>query len=295
MENDDGREGRTGDMPDSIEELKRIISKNEARFRETVRTLKETRTTVRKNYHGMVELLITVISLGNRFLGGHLKRCAQTTWDFCRELRIPNDVCDLLYYGALLHDLGMVGRDPRLTAVPSEQLSDEELQEFRNHPVYGEKIISSIYNLKRTAAVIRSHHERFDGKGFPDQLHGNSIPFGARVIRICNDWDNLLYKYGMSFEDAVEHIRSGAGSLYDPKITENFLIFIASRSRDGAAESSIVEINELRPGMFLKEDIVLSNGLLLVPHGVVLDTQTLEKIESFTSMIGENRRVQVVF
>jgi len=278
-----------------IDELKQIIKKNSARHRETVRTLKETRKTVRRNYHGMVELLIEIISLGNRFLGGHLKRCAETTWNFCRTAQMPKDVCYLHYYGALLHDIGLVGKDPRLTDTPTEQLGDQALQDYQNHPLYGEKIISSIYNLKRTAAIIRSHHERFDGKGFPDQLQGGRIPYGARVLRLSNDWDNLLYKYGLKFDEAAERIQSGTGSLYDPKLSENFLKFVSSRARDTGKAASQVAIDELKEGMFLKDDILLSNGLLLVPHGAILDRQTLDKIESFRSMIVETQTVQVVF
>jgi len=208
---------------------------------------------------------------------------------------MPKDICYLHYYGALLHDIGLVGKNPRLADTPTEQLADEDLQEYRRHTLNGEHIISSIYNLKRTAAIIRSHHERFDGNGFPDQLGGSAIPYGARVVRIVNDWDNLLYKYGLKHDEAFDRIRSGAGSLYDPKITEKFLAFIPTWAKDNGGEATMVSIDSLKVGMFLKDDIILSNGLMLVPHGVILDRQILEKINSFRSMIQDIQTVHVVF
>jgi len=278
-----------------IEELKLLLRKNAQQHRETVQTLRETRQTVRRNYHGMVQLLIEVISLGNRFLGGHLKRTAEITWNFCRSVRLSKDICYLHYYGALLHDIGLVGRNPHLTDTPPEQMPDHELQEYRKHTIYGEKIISSIYNLKRTAAIIRSHHERFDGNGFPDQLQGTAITHGARVVRIVNDWDNMIYKYNMSIQSAVESIKAGVGTLYDPRVAEKFLLFIPEWAREHDQEASVVSLESLQVGMFLKDDIILSNGLMLVPKGIILNQATIDKIRSFRSMIEDIHTVQVAY
>ncbi|MFO7731329.1 MAG: HD domain-containing phosphohydrolase [Spirochaetia bacterium] len=277
-----------------IEELKQIVRRNAAQHQQTIKTLKETRTTVRRNYHGMVQLLIEVISLGDRYLGGHLKRCAETTWQFCKHMQLPKDVCYLHYYGALLHDIGLVGREAELSKIPPEQLSDQQREEFQKHPLYGEKIISTVYNLKRTADIIRSHHERYDGHGFPDQLQGSSIPRGARMVRIVNDWDNLLYKYNLNIETAVESISSGSGTLYDPKIVGKFIAFAPDWAKSREEPGSRIPIADLAPGMYLKEDILLSNGLMLMPHGMILDQTTIDKIHSFESMIEGDHLVTVV-
>ena len=302
QENEYGSTRSTKKQPDldeiaaqRIEELKQLLRKNAQQHRETVETLRDTRKTVRRNYHGMVQLLIQLISLGNRFLGGHLKRTAELTWNFCRSTQMPKDICYLHYYGALLHDIGLVGRDPHLTDVPPSKMSDQELQEYRNHPIYGEKIISSVYNLRRTAAIIRSHHERFDGKGFPDQTQGSSITRGARVVCIINDWDNMIYKSNMSVQAALENIKAGAGSLYDPKIAEKFLLFIPEWAKDHDQEASIVSLDSLQVGMFLKDDIILSNGLMLVPKGIILNRETIDKINSFRSMIEDIHTVHVAY
>jgi len=278
-----------------IEELKQLLRKNALQYEETVQTLRETRQTVRRNYHGMVQLLIEVISLGDRFLGGHLKRTAEITWNFCRFAKLPKDGCYLHYYGALLHDIGLIGRSHHLTEIPPEQMPDQEYQEFRKHPVYGEKIISSIYNLKRTAAIIRSHHERYDGKGFPDQLRGSSITYGARVIRLVNDWDNMIYKYNMNITTATENLKAGTGTLYDPRITEKFLDFVPTWAKEHDQESSLVSIDSLKAGMFLKDDIILSNGLMLVPKGIILNQITIDKIHSFKSMLEDVHSFQVAY
>jgi response regulator RpfG family c-di-GMP phosphodiesterase len=270
-----------------IDELKQIIHRNAEQHKETIKT-------VRRNYHGMVQLLIEVISLGNRYLGGHLKRCAETTWHFCTHMQIPKDICYLHYYGALLHDIGLVGREAALSEVPPEQLSDQQREEYVQHPIYGQHIISAVYNLKRTAAIIRAHHERYDGHGFPDKLGGASIPFGARVVRVTNDWDNLLYKYSLKVDEASQSMSSGAGTLYDPKIIESFLAFAPDWIKNREQSGKRIRLADLEPGMYLKDDILLSNGLMLVPHGMILDQSTIEKIHSFQSMIEGDHTVTVV-
>ena len=277
-----------------IDELKQIVKKNAEQHKKTIKTLKETRKTVRRNYHGMVQLLIEIISLGNRYLGGHLKRCAETSWHFCKYMQMPKDICYLHYYATLLHDIGLIGKDPALSEVPPEQFTDEQRAEFQQHPLYGQHIISAVYNLKRTAAIIRSHHERYDGHGFPDHLQGKSIPLGARVVRIVNDWDNLIYKYNLKVEEAVETISSGSGTIYDPKITARFITFAPNWIKDRESQGERIMIDSLAPGMYLKDDILLTNGLMLVPHGMILDQATIDKIHSFQSMIEGDHTFTVV-
>jgi len=279
---------------DQVEELKRLLRRNREQYQRSVQQLKDTRRTVRRNYHGMVQLLIEVISLNNRYLGSHLKRCAEMSWHFSRFDQKPKDICYLHYYGALLHDIGMVGKSPLLSSTPSEELSDQDLQLYRQHPQDGERIISAIYNLKRTATIIRAHHERYDGRGFPDQIQGSAIPYGAQLIRLVNDWDNLLYKYGYSQEESINRIDSGKGSLYNPDMADRFLRFIPTWSKEYSSEGTLVSLSSLKVGMFLKDDIVLNNGLLLVPHGIVLDEETIAKIDSFSSMLPEDQEVRVI-
>ncbi len=274
---------------------KAALKKREQEYRTAQKKFHEIRSTIRRNYHGMVQLVIEIISLDNRFLGGHLKRCAEMARSFGEYQQYPKDYVYLLYYSALLHDLGMVGKSASLVSKPESELSGDELSSYRSHPREGEEILKAIYNLKRTAAIVRHHHERWDGLGFPDRLSGNQTALGARIVHIINNWDNLLYKQGYTWEEALKQMKKDEERLYDPELLESFLHFITEWLQHHRKEESTVNLEELKPGMLLQEDVLLSNGLLLVPHGMILDAQTVGKIHSFSQMLAGKKSFRVAY
>jgi response regulator RpfG family c-di-GMP phosphodiesterase len=277
------------------DELRRQLEQKDKEYEKAKERFNQLKKTIRRNYEGVVQLLTEVISLSDRFLGGHLKRCANITKAYSSHLQHPKDVVFLHYYSALLHDIGLVGKDTSIITLPREQLNEYQWEAFQEHPVEGEELIGSIYNLKRTAAIIRAHHERYDGTGFPDRLTAEAIPYGARILALVNDFDILVYKHQLSAEEAVAHIRQERGSAYDPNLADSFIPFISEWTEKRGSESSDISIEELKPGMYLEDDIILTNGLLLVPNGTVLDSPTIAKIHSFSSMLGGKKSFKVVF
>jgi response regulator RpfG family c-di-GMP phosphodiesterase len=281
--------------------LKKELARTKARlsqlnkeYRKAQTQFREVRSTIRRNYQGMVQLVIEVVSLDNRFLGGHLKRCAELAKAYGEYTQYPKDYVYLLYYSALLHDLGMVGKAASLVSKPEAELRGEELSSYRNHPAEGEEILRAIYNLKRTAAVVRSHHERWSGDGFPDRLSGSEIPLGARIVGLVNRWDNLLYKEGNSLQEAERNLRKEEGKGFDPELLDSFLSFVHEWFVQYGQKEATLSMSELKPGMVLQEDVLLSNGLLLVPHGMILDAQTIGKIHSFSQMLAGKREFRVI-
>ena len=244
----------------------------------------------------MVGLLTTTISQSNTFLGGHIKRTAYLSKAFCEYMRYDKDTIFRVYYGALLHDIGMVGMNDRLISYPYENLNEQEQLLFRKHTLIGEKMISSAYDLKQTARIIRSHHEEFGGDGFPDGLAGSEIPIGARITRLANDYDNSIYKNKIKAAEAVEKIRDRSGYIYDPKLAVYFTKFIKTNveRQDSPSKPAGLPLSELKPGMYIAEDINLQNGMLLIPKGVILDDSMLEKVQSFESLLDMDRVISVI-
>ena len=273
------------------DELKKI-----RQLEDEVRRLKGLKRTLRRNFQDMMGLLTTTIAQSNSFLGGHIKRVAMLSKSFCEYMRYEKDTVFRIYYGGLLHDLGMVGMPDELINGPFERLSEKELLLFRQHPLIGERIISAAYDLKETAKIIRGHHEEFGGDGFPDGLAGSEIPLGARIIRLANDYDNAIYKKKIKPSEAVRQISEQAGYIYDPKLAVNFTKFIKTNvdKEEDTASRAGIPISELRKGMYISEDINLTNGMLLIPKGVILDETMIEKINSFESLLDTKRIVNVV-
>ncbi len=271
------------DTPDTIRELEK-----------EVRKLKEVRKTLRHNFQGMVQLLVETISLSNRFLGGHLKRTSEMIKAFRQWQKLPKDSVFLAYYAALLHDIGLVGGDAVIIEKPREELSAEEESLYLQHPVRGFEIVNSIYNLKRIAASVRSHHENYDGTGFPDRLGSREIPEEARLLHIIDDFDHFRFKYNSTPKEAAAKLQEGVGNLYDPELVNLFTTFVDRYFQDKPAAAQTVDSGKLEPGMYLDDDIILSNGVLLAPRGIVLDTLAIDKIKSFSSML-RTRRIRVIY
>ncbi|MCD6121390.1 MAG: HD domain-containing protein [Spirochaetales bacterium] len=261
-----------------------------------LKVLEDVHRATRKNFKDVVQLLIAVISLSDKFLGGHLKRVAELAREFGLESGYSDDIREMIYYSALLHDIGMVGMPERIITGNPENFSYDDKIIYAKHPLIGEKIISSAYSLKRISEVIRSHHEHFDGTGFPDELKGEKIPFGARVACILSDYDSCLFKKGLSLQQTKETLLENSSLKYDPAMLETFSTLIDKKLSNLAKESHIIPIKSLQPGMFLKTDIVLKNGLLLLPKGVLVNSGMLKKLASFYGFIDDRvKRVEVIY
>jgi HD-GYP domain-containing protein (c-di-GMP phosphodiesterase class II) len=135
-------------------------------------------------------------------------------------------------HGALLHDIGKLKIPDSILWKPTK-LNDDEWQTMRRHAEYGYEFLSNIEFLKGAAAeLVYSHHEKFDGTGYPRQLRGDQIPFGARVFMVVDTVDAMIYKrpYNtpVTFDQAVEEVRRCAGTQFDPEIVEPTLEYLSS-------------------------------------------------------------------
>ena len=131
-----------------------------------------------------------------------------------------------------VHDLGKIGIPDRILLKP-ERLSDEEYAVMQSHSVYGEEIMSRFEILAKEARIIRHHHERYDGKGYPDRLAGADIPMCSRIIAVCDAYDAMVtdrpYRKAMGADEIVAEIARCGGSQFDPEIVKAFVDLV----RDG--------------------------------------------------------------
>jgi HD-GYP domain-containing protein (c-di-GMP phosphodiesterase class II) len=131
-----------------------------------------------------------------------------------------------LRYGFLLHDVGKVGVPEAILNKPGP-LDEEEWLVMRTHPEMGVQMVSGIKSLGPAVEVIRSHHERWDGLGYPSGLVGEQIPLSARIFSVCDAFDAMTsdrpYRRALPFEHAVEQIMAGTGTQFDPAMAEAFV------------------------------------------------------------------------
>jgi len=157
---------------------------------------------------------------------GHSDRVTRYTMRMAEVLQLPAAVCETLRYAAVLHDIGKIGVDDAILRKPGE-LTPEEIDVMCSHPVIGTLIIDGIDFLEDTRPLIRHHHERWDGTGYPDGLAGEAIPLGAQILAIADSYDAMVsgrpYRKPISVGEAMEELRAGRGTQFNPKLVDIFI------------------------------------------------------------------------
>jgi putative nucleotidyltransferase with HDIG domain len=175
---------------------------------------------------GIVKGVIATLELKDPYTRGHSERVAKYALMFANEIgKFSKEEQKSFYYACLLHDIGKVNIPDQILMKPGK-LTNEEFEIIKTHPVVGAEAVKSVEGIKNSIYVIRSHHERWDGKGYPDQLKGEEIPLLARVSAIADAFDAMTssrsYRDAMPFEEAYNRIIKGQGSQFDPLLVEKF-------------------------------------------------------------------------
>jgi len=180
----------------------------------------------------IVGALLDLIEEVDPFLKKHSERVANNCANFCKKFKvIDEEELDTIYFAGLLHDIGLVGVPTDLLQ-KSDPLSAEEEFRIKGHPVNGAVILANLKCLDRVLPMIRHHHEKMDGSGYPDGLKGTDIPFGARIIGLANYFDTLAFARPpdkrMPIADALNQIKKESKQSFDEGLIPDFVSFIES-------------------------------------------------------------------
>ncbi|MBS1721487.1 MAG: HD domain-containing protein [Armatimonadetes bacterium] len=174
---------------------------------------------------------IRALALRDIQIEGHCTRVAALTVDLARYLKLPPKQVEELRYGALLHDVGKLGI-PDTILGKRGGLDPEERARMRLHPEHARDLFAGVEGMKEVADIACYHHERWDGSGYPDGLAGESIPYSARLFSIVDVYDALRserpYKPAWPEDQALETLKAGAGTQFDPDIVAAFLEMMAA-------------------------------------------------------------------
>lgn len=170
--------------------------------------------------------LAEAIEAKDAYTKGHCGRVAAYALALAQAAGYPDDGMEALEFASFLHDIGKIGIRDAVLLKPGP-LDEKEWEHMRTHPVKGYEIASQIDMLKATMPCIRNHHERWDGKGYPDGLKGEDIPLSARIVAIADAYDAMAtdrpYKKALPLEDCERLLRKNAGIMYDPVLVELFV------------------------------------------------------------------------
>lgn len=177
-------------------------------------------------YEATLEGWSRALEMRERETAGHSKRVADLTVSLASTLGVPQPQHINIHRGALLHDIGKMSIPDRILLKP-EPLNDEEWLIMRQHPVYAYQMLSPITYLHKAIAIPYSHHEHWDGTGYPSGLKGEAIPMAARIFAVVDEWDALTsdrpYRRAWAPEDAREYLHRQSGKRFDPRVVDAFL------------------------------------------------------------------------
>ncbi len=179
-----------------------------------------------------IEALAAAVDAKDPYTEGHSRRVAEYARDLARFIGQKPEFVDLVFRSGTLHDVGKIGVPDAILKKPG-RLDPEEQAIMETHPVLGELIALKAPQLQPLLPGVRHHHERFDGKGYPDQLAGEAIPLVARILAVADTYDAMTsdrpYRKGLAVEIALGEIAKGAGSQFDPGLAEAFVRMRKSR------------------------------------------------------------------
>jgi ribonuclease P protein subunit RPR2 len=194
--------------------------------RNRTQELEQALDSVREMYVATMTSLAQVVEAKDSTTRGHLDRTQR--YGLALAERVDPGLVERpeVAYGFFLHDIGKVGIPESVLCKPGP-LTDDEWDIMRTHPSIGAQIVEPIRFLEGAVEIVRTHHERWDGRGYPIGLRGEQIPLAARVFAIADSFDAMTsdrpYRAAMSFGEAFEEIRLGSGTQFDPDIVEVFL------------------------------------------------------------------------
>jgi cyclic di-GMP phosphodiesterase len=162
----------------------------------------------------------------DRFTLEHAERVADTASELARRVRLPPDVIRQIHVGALIHDVGKLAVPDHVLNKPGP-LTPDEFDLVKTHTLVGAEIVSPLSSQGHLVAIVRNHHERFDGRGYPDGLAGPQIPLAARIVAVCDAYDAMVnqrpYRAAIAYTAAIKELVAGRGGQWDPGLVDAFV------------------------------------------------------------------------
>lgn len=178
-----------------------------------------------QSYQTSLVVLANAIEGRDRYTFGHVERVTEYAIVLASRLGWQGKRVETLRYGAILHDVGKIFVAENILKKP-KALTDTEWAEIYEHPLRGAELLKDIHYLAPAIPIVRHHHERWNGKGYPSRLSGDAIPFEARVVSVADSFDAMTttrsYHPAWPLEHAYEEIERGSGTIYDPAVVNAF-------------------------------------------------------------------------
>jgi response regulator RpfG family c-di-GMP phosphodiesterase len=275
--------------------------------------LEMTNRQLERSFRTSVDLLISMIGAGDKVLGEYLHQTGRLSKKVAMRLGKRGETAESIELAGMLHDMGLFGMPESMLQQSESEMSRSDFRRFSQHPVLAALSMETVEKLSCAANLVRHHHERFDGTGFPDRLKGEEIPLGARIVGVVSDYCRIFHYWPRNMQDIISRANESHGVLmnspgmggadallqtaaekilsdgirkkYDEEIVHT-LIDITRNPKETASKrhSRMLPIEHLRPGMVLPQDLFLFDGRKLLAQSTVLDKAMVRTIQRMGGM-----------
>lgn len=251
--------------------------------------LDQAHASLQANFDRSLELCYRILNTFEPWLGSRIRRIAAISEALIQTSYFTDVEKRTLRSGGWLCDLGMVGLPRALLSKyrhAGGMLTESELRQIESHVILSQALASFVFQVEAVGDTIRAHHERFDGRGYPDGLAGEDIPWTARCLAAV-----VAYCEQAGPESAGQFLLAGSGTRFDPEAVRLVLKVVEGAKLPRQFDQMTVD--ELQPGMVLASGIYSPNGLLLVAEDQVLTAATIAKIRNYNRLNQVNQRLLV--
>lgn len=195
-------------------------------FNTMAESLRDYSNRVHDYFYDVIQSLVRIVEARDHYTRGHSERVAEFAEKIALKMEFSPEEVEIIKETALLHDIGKLGIHESILN-KKEKLTDEEWEEIRRHPLIGEDILKPVSLHPQMLAIVRGHHERYDGKGYPDRLADGQIDFFAQIMAVADAYDAMTshraYRSSLSKEEAIAELVRNKGTQFNPKIVNIFI------------------------------------------------------------------------
>lgn len=198
------------------------------KYLEQMKRIKDMNLKLERYLIDFANILLNTVGAKDHFTESHSQNVSKLCVAFGKKLQLSFQEIENLRLAGLFHDIGKIGI-PDSILLKQGKLTDEEYETMKLHPIMGANIFALSEVFKNLSPIIIAHHERVDGKGYPNKLSGDDIPYLAKILAICDSFDAMIskrsYKEAKNISFAINQIKECSGTQFDPKLAESFVKF----------------------------------------------------------------------
>jgi response regulator RpfG family c-di-GMP phosphodiesterase len=273
-------------LKDWNDELQQMVQEQTMELAKQNTELKKGSERQKTNFRSIIASMSSLIEMRDKTVRSHSKNVAEVSLLLAKKLELGAEEVESIMIAAILHDIGMIGIPDAMLVKDPQDMSPDEMEKYKLHPIRGQTAIDHILDLRPSAHLIRHHHERFDGQGFPDGISGKSIPLGARIIAMADFIDNFAAKHmgDQLVDELMARVDEEQGKSLDPHLTK-FLrnivteVYMSGGIVDEGMSERELRIDQLSAGMIVSRDVRSGTGLLILKRGTALDQKHIKTLQ----------------